>query len=127
MKPYIVLAALAALAPGAMAQQRSTAPDPRDPAAAVAPVKYESAFAGYAPYREEKLAPWRDVNDEVGKVRGHAGIFGGAGHAGHGAGEKTGPAKPTAGKPAAGKPAEPAGQAPARGAPKAPAGGHQGH
>lgn len=126
MKPYIVFAALTALVPGAMAQQRSAAPDPRDPASSVPPVKYESAFAGYAPYREEKLAPWREVNDEVGKVRGHVGIFGGAGHAGHGAGEKAGPSKPAAGKPA-GKPAEPAGQAPARGAPKAPAGGHQGH
>jgi hypothetical protein len=59
------------------AAQKAAAPHPADPAARVPAPKYESAFAGYAPYREEKPAPWRDVNDEVGKVRGHAGIFGG--------------------------------------------------
>lgn len=123
MKHYFVLAVLAALAPLASAQQPARL-DPADPGAKAPAVKYESAFTGYAPYREEKLAPWREVNDEVGKVRGHAGIFGGAGHAGQGASEKASPAKPASGKPAAGKPAEPAGQAPARGAPKT---GHQGH
>ena len=107
MKLYFAVATMVALAPWAAAQQ--SRPDPADPAAPAPAVKYESAFAGYAPYREEKLAPWREVNDEVAKVRGHAGIFGGAGH---GAGEKASPAKPAAGKPAAGKPAEPAGQAP---------------
>jgi hypothetical protein len=81
MNPYIVLATLVALAPQALAQQRATPPHPGDPAVTVPAVKYESAFTGYAPFREEKLVPWREVNDEVGKVRGHAGIFGGAGHA----------------------------------------------
>ena len=127
MNPYIVLAALVALAPHALAQQRPIAPHPGDPAAKVPAVKYESAFTGYAPFREEKLAPWREVNDEVGKVRGHAGIFGGTGHAGHGAGEKAGQSKPASGKPPAGKPGEPASQGPARGAPNSPAGEHKGH
>jgi hypothetical protein len=125
MNPYILFATLIALAPQALAQARST-PHPADPAAKVPPVKYESAFAGYAPFREEKLSPWREVNDEVGKVRGHVGIFSGAGHAGHGGTEKADPSKPAVGKPAA-KPAEPAGQIPARGAPKVPAAEHKGH
>jgi len=49
-------------------------------------VKYESVFTGYRPFIDEKLAPWRDVNDEVGRVGGHIGIFGGGhgGHTGHG-------------------------------------------
>jgi hypothetical protein len=125
MKPYIVFAALVALAPQALAQTRSTPPHPSDPAAKVPAVKYESAFAGYMLFLEEKLSPWREANDGVGKVRGHVGIFGGAGHAGHGGTEKAAPSKPATGKPAE-KPAEPAGQAPARGAPKA-AGEHKGH
>jgi hypothetical protein len=73
MKPYIALAAFAALTTPAAAQQPR--PDPADPAASVSPVKYESAFAGYAPYREQHVAPWRDVNDEVARAGGHAGIF----------------------------------------------------
>jgi hypothetical protein len=124
MNPYIVFAALVAIAPQALAQAPSTPPHPADPSARVPAVKYESAFTGYIPHREEKLAPWREVNDEVGKVRGHVGIFGG--HAGHGTAEKAGSPKPAAGKPAA-KPDERAGQAPARGAPKAPAGEHKGY
>ena len=48
-------------------------------AAPVPPVKYESPFAGYVPYREKDVAPWRDVNDEVARAGGHAGIFGGHG------------------------------------------------
>lgn len=125
MNPCISLAMLIALAPPALAQQRSITPHPGDPAAKVPAVKYESAFTGYAPFREEKLAPWREVNDQVGTVRGHAGIFGGAGHAGHGGGDKAGQSKPAA-KPA-GKSAEPASSTPARGAPKAPSDEHKGH
>jgi hypothetical protein len=127
MNPYIALAALVALAPQALAQQRSIPPNPADPAAKVPPVNYESAFAGYSPFREEKLAPWREVNDEVGKARGHAGIFGGAGPAGHDAAAKAGQAKPATAKPAAGKPAEPTSPAPGQGAPTAPSREHKGH
>jgi len=126
MNPYIVLATFVALAPPALAQTHSTPPHPGDPAAKVPALKYESAFTGYSPFREEKLVPWREVNDEVGKVRGHVGIFGGVGHAGHGASDKAGQSKPAASKPAAGKPAEPSSPAPAHGAPKAPAGEHKG-
>lgn len=68
----------------ATAQQRATAPGPAHPGVAVPAIKYDSAFTGYTPFREEKLLPWRGVNDEAAQVGGHLGIFSGAaGHAGH--------------------------------------------
>ena len=41
------------------------------PGQGVAPLKYESAFAGYQAYREEKRATWRDVNDTMAVLGGH--------------------------------------------------------
>lgn len=88
-------AALSAPLP-ALAQTAATVPAPTDPAAVVPPVKYESAFKGYRPFGDEKLAPWREVNDEVARVGGHVGIVGGAGgHAAHRA-VKPAPAAPPA-------------------------------
>jgi len=49
--------------------------NPADPAVTVPPARYDSAFAGFAPYREQKLAPWREVNDEVARVGGHVGVL----------------------------------------------------
>jgi hypothetical protein len=64
------------LAPRAFAAQHGTAPpSPTHPSAAVPATTYASAFAGYVSLREEKLAPWRDVNDEVARVGGHIGIL----------------------------------------------------
>ena len=82
----VLLYCVAALAPLATtAQQRTTGLGPTDSSAVVPAVKYESAFTGYVPFRDEKLAPWRDVNDEAARIGGHLGIVGGAaGHAGHG-------------------------------------------
>lgn len=78
-------AALAMPAIPAHAQQRpaglssaSSAPSAAKADARVPETKYDSAFAGYQPFREQKLAPWREVNDEVHKAGGHIGIFGGA-------------------------------------------------
>ena len=69
----------------ASAQQKTAGSNPADPAIAVPAAKYESAFTGYSRYRDEKLASWREVNDDAARVGGHMGIFGGAaGHAGHG-------------------------------------------
>lgn len=70
-------------------------PNPAQPDAPVPAVKYESGLAGYVSFREEKLASWREVNDEVARAGGHVGIFGGA-HGGHTAG------KPATNPPAAG-------------------------
>lgn len=47
------------------AQPLSAAPDPADPKAIVPAVRYESAFAGYRGFEEQKLAPWRALNDQV--------------------------------------------------------------
>lgn len=73
--------------------------------AAVPASMYQSAFQGYQPYREQSIAGWREVNDEVGRVGGHAGLLGGTAAA---------PAK------------EATGQQSQRSAPAAP-GQHSGH
>ncbi len=101
MKLFIAFAVLAALAPHAAAQQQAAKPHPADPAAPVPAVKYESAFSGYRGFREEPLAPWRDVNDEVARAGGHIGIVGGAGRS-----------TPASGSPAAKPSAPPAKSAP---------------
>ena len=81
---FFHLAALlfaAALAPlPALAAQPIPATNPASPDAPVRQLAYESAFAGYRNYQDEKPASWREVNDEVGRIGGQAGIFGGAGH-----------------------------------------------
>lgn len=51
--------------------------DPTDPSAVVPTVKYESAFSGYRPFQEQKIAPWKQILDEVTSIPGAAG------HAGH--------------------------------------------
>lgn len=67
----------------ALAQQHTRA-NPADPRAETPATGHQSAFDGYRPFRDEKLAPWLDVNEEVGRVGGQTGIFGSAGHTGHG-------------------------------------------
>lgn len=51
--------------------------DPTDPSALVPTVKDESAFSDYRSFQEQKVAPWKQVIDEV------MGIPDVAGHAGH--------------------------------------------
>jgi hypothetical protein len=119
MKPYLLAAMIGVCSLDALAQQQTSA-DPKvtDPAAHVPQVTYRSAFDNYVPYREQAIAPWREVNEEVARVGGHTGIFRGAGHGMHG---QSAPAKPPAGEPASGA-TEAGGQPPVRGAPKPPAG-----
>jgi hypothetical protein len=78
MKPFLAALVIAAIAPLAAAQQQPARPNPADPAAPVPAFRYESPFAGYLTYREQQLAPWRDVNDDVARAGGHDGILGGA-------------------------------------------------
>lgn len=59
----------------AYAQRSGAMPNPADADARVPEATYQSAFAGYARYRDEKVAPWRDVNEEVARAGGHIGIF----------------------------------------------------
>jgi len=70
LKHTCVAAALALAAGAAPAQSR---PGPDDPRAAAPPPAHASAYEGYRPFREEEMAPWREVNDEVGRLGGHSG------------------------------------------------------
>lgn len=60
----------------AIAQQHAGA-NPADPRAENPSPQYQSAFDGYRPFRDEKLAPWREVNEEAARIGGQIGIFGG--------------------------------------------------
>lgn len=65
--------ALAACFAGSAAAQNPARPDPADPKAS-APVRpYVSAFEGYRPYNNPEIARWRAVNEEMGRLKGHAG------------------------------------------------------
>jgi hypothetical protein len=46
---------------------------PTDASASVPPTQYRSAFSGYQSQQELALRPWRDVNDEMGRLGGHVG------------------------------------------------------
>ncbi len=118
MKAHWIAAALGALSLDTMAQQQ-TAMDAKvtDPTARVPPASYRSAFESYVPYREPAIAPWREVNEDVARTGGHAGIFR---PAGRGARGSTTSAKPAGGEPGA-APLEAGAQPPARGAPEAAA------
>ncbi|HYH41010.1 MAG TPA: hypothetical protein VD867_03420 [Burkholderiales bacterium] len=59
----------ACFAPGASLAAVSPAP----PAAPVA--EYRSAFESYRAYREEPIADWRAVNEDVARAGGHIGIM----------------------------------------------------
>jgi hypothetical protein len=74
MQCRTALAALviAAFAGAAQAQSR---PKPDDSAAPAASPSHTSAFEGYRAFADEPLAPWREVNDAVGRVGGHVGIL----------------------------------------------------
>lgn len=66
------LVALGLQSAAAIAQSRG---NPANPAVAVPATRYSSAFAGYQPLGDEKIAPWREINDEVARVGGHLGMF----------------------------------------------------
>jgi hypothetical protein len=112
MKPFLAILVFAAISPFAAAQQQPARTNPAEPTASVPAFTYNSAFAGYRGYREEPIAPWRGVNDEVTRAGGHIGIFGGN-HKGH-----------DSSKPAA-KPAVPKPESSPKPAPSAPGGGHR--
>jgi hypothetical protein len=69
MKRALYLAATLTLALAAQAAG-SAAPPGANPEATAA---YHSTTSEYIPYREGGIADWRQVNDEMGKLRGHAG------------------------------------------------------
>ena len=65
----------AVAAPSAQAQQSVASAASTDAAAPVPATRYESAFTGYQRYRDEKPAPWRDLNDAARDAGGHIGIL----------------------------------------------------
>jgi hypothetical protein len=68
----LLLAGFASMA----AAQEGARRDPSKWTASEPRFEYRSAFSDYRSFSEEKLAPWRDVNDEVGRIGGHAGATG---------------------------------------------------
>jgi hypothetical protein len=66
---------LGALAAGTASAQSGTRPDPADPNAQVPETAYRSAFDGYRKHELSKQTPWRDANQEVGRIGGHVGIL----------------------------------------------------
>lgn len=91
--------AIAAVWLSPAAAQQTERKHPADPSAAVPAPAYSSAFTGYQPLGTEKPGPWRELNDEVGRVGGHIGILRSgtaapaAGNTGSHAGHKMEPAK----------------------------------
>jgi hypothetical protein len=69
----ILTSALLLGSAAALAQTPAARPDPADPRLSVPAPTTESAFAGYRGYRDEPLADWRAVNDEMRALGGHAG------------------------------------------------------
>ncbi|RJG05057.1 hypothetical protein D3870_02610 [Noviherbaspirillum cavernae] len=76
------MALLASLPFSAAAQQKQHQSDPADADASVPATAYESAFKNYQTASEEQESPdkaWRAANNEMEKLRGHAGhVNGGA-------------------------------------------------
>jgi len=71
IKLIVLVFALAAI-PGLVP---AAEPSPSEKSAP--PVRaYVSAFDGYRPLIDEPMRPWRDVNDEVGRLGGHIGHIG---------------------------------------------------
>ena len=68
----IVALAIAVLDHAAYAQGRAK---PDDPAALAAPLEHISSFQGYQPFRDELLAPWREVNETAHRIGGHAEVL----------------------------------------------------
>lgn len=47
--------------------------DPADPRALAPELKYHSVFAGFRAAKGAKPEPWKQVNEEIGSLGGHAG------------------------------------------------------
>lgn len=45
-------------------------PGPSPAPSAASPSAYKSALEGYQPYRDEKIQPWKESNNTVGKIGG---------------------------------------------------------
>jgi hypothetical protein len=86
---YLVLAVSRIGIAGAQSGDR---PDPADPSVPGAVFRYESAFEGYQDVQDRKLTPWKDANEEMRRLGGHAGHADSA-PSGHGTNHKMDPEK----------------------------------
>ena len=79
MNQFAFVGVVVALLPAAVSAQRAAeTPQPRPVPSATGsmePARYESAFEGYRAWRDEPMESWREVNDRVGRVGGHAGVL----------------------------------------------------
>ena len=66
---------LAALAAGNAGAQSAVRPDPADPAVRVPETTYRSAFEDYRKHELSRQTPWREANDQAGRIGGHVGIL----------------------------------------------------
>lgn len=64
----LLLASAAAAALNSGAQPAP--PDPSIASAPVPPVRYTSAFAGYRPFADDAMTPWRQANDTAAGIGG---------------------------------------------------------
>lgn len=64
----VVVAVVAAIAAPQLKAQTATA-------GSRPPPEYQSAFGDYRPFKDQPVASWRDVNGEVARVGGHAGVL----------------------------------------------------
>jgi len=70
-KPALWLAIVSSLTAATVcAQAVVTPPGPSAAPPIPAPAAYQSALENYQPYRDEKIKPWKEANDTVGKVGG---------------------------------------------------------
>ncbi|SRR5581483_4325959 len=111
-KFVVPLCGAAAITALSAAAQPPALPGPADARAPVPPVKYESAFAGYMPYREPEVQSWQAVNEAARSAGGHKGMAG-----------MSGP-DTRAGQGEADKAQEPKAESPAR-SPASPHGAHR--
>ena len=72
VKHLVFGVALLAVSASVLAQSAAVAgrPDPGDASAPVPPAVHQSPFAHYRPFAAEVLGPWREANDEVGRIGG---------------------------------------------------------
>lgn len=56
--------------PATWAQTSASKPDPSDARASVPPVIYDSPFARYRNFAEQAVAPWKETNDNAGRIGG---------------------------------------------------------
>ncbi|WP_295636959.1 hypothetical protein [uncultured Methylibium sp.] len=69
MLPALSLTVAAAAQAGHEAPAAGRA-SPLDATADVPAVTYDSAFARYRPHADQALRPWKDANDNVGRIGG---------------------------------------------------------